>query len=242
MHESRLEFRRGRKLLRWAGLMYSADLFLSPYHRHSFVAWVEFSVFYALFLALYFLTTETTGRKQRVVLVLFFLLGFSYYPFNPSAVGIFVYAFVMSAFYIRSLRNLFLVLALQMLGLVLEIWILGDTLGRAESVLFFSVVIGLSNFAYAQQTRANLLLEKANAEIEHLTQETERERIARDLHDLLGHTLTVITVKLDLARRLLPRDIERAQSEIVEAEQTARKALAEVREAVVGYRSEGLPY
>jgi len=153
---------------------------------------------------------------------------------------VFVYAFVMSAFYVRHLRNLFLVLALEMTGLALEIWILGGKMEVAESVLLFSVVIGLSNFAYAQQTRANMRLEKANAEIEHLTQEAERERIARDLHDLLGHTLTVIAVKLDLARRLLPRDVERAQSEIVEAEQTARKALAEVREAVVGYRSEGL--
>ncbi len=70
--------------------------------------------------------------------------------------------------------------------------------------------------------------------------EAERERIARDLHDLLGHTLTVITVKLDLARRLLSHDSDRVRNEIVEAEQIARKALAEVREAVSGYRAEGL--
>ena len=94
--------------------------------------------------------------------------------------------------------------------------------------------------AFAQQARTNLLLERANSEIERLSQEAERERIARDLHDLLGHTLTVITVKLDLARRLLSRDSDRARNEIVEAEQTARNALAEVREAVSGYRAEGL--
>jgi len=240
VHESRLEFNRGRKLLRWAALIYTLDFFIKPLDRHSWAVWIEFAVFYALFLALYFLTTTVTGRKQQIVLGLFFLLGFLYYPFDHGSVGVFVYAFVMSAFYVRHLRNLFLVLALEMTGLVLEIWILGGKMEVAESVLLFSVVIGLSNFAYAQQTRANMRLEKANAEIEHLTQEAERERIARDLHDLLGHTLTVIAVKLDLARRLLPRDVERAQSEIVEAEQTARKALAEVREAVVGYRSEGL--
>jgi two-component system sensor histidine kinase DesK len=102
------------------------------------------------------------------------------------------------------------------------------------------VIIGLSNFAFAQQARANALLERANSEIERLTQEAERERIARDLHDLLGHTLTVIAVKLDLARRLLSNDSDRARNEIVEAEQTARNALTEVREAVSGYRAEGL--
>jgi two-component system, NarL family, sensor histidine kinase DesK len=102
------------------------------------------------------------------------------------------------------------------------------------------VIFGFSNFAFAQQARTNFLLECANSEIERLSQEAERERIARDLHDLLGHTLTVITVKLDLARRLLSHDSDRARNEIVEAEQTARNALAEVREAVSGYRAEGL--
>ena len=98
-----------------------------------------------------------------------------------------------------------------------------------------------------------LFLERANSEIERLSKEAERERIARDLHDLLGHTLTVITIKLDLARRLLSheflshdlgldldRNVVRARNEIAEAEQTARNALAEVREAVSGYRAEGL--
>ena len=71
-------------------------------------------------------------------------------------------------------------------------------------ILLFSVIIGLTNFAFAQQARANSLLERANSEIERLTQEAERERIARDLHDLLGHTLTVITMKLDLANNFSP--------------------------------------
>jgi two-component system sensor histidine kinase DesK len=123
---------------------------------------------------------------------------------------------------------------------VMETWYLGRPFAAAESLLLYCVIIGLTNFAFSQQARANLLLERANSEIERLSQEAERERIARDLHDLLGHTLTVITVKLDLARRLLSHDSDRARNEIVEAEQTARKALAEVREAVSGYRTEGL--
>jgi two-component system sensor histidine kinase DesK len=128
----------------------------------------------------------------------------------------------------------------MMAGVVVETRYLGRSFTTAEDVLFYCVIIGLSNFAYAQQARTNLLLERANSEIERLSQEAERERIARDLHDLLGHTLTLITVKLDLARRLLSRDSDRARNEIVEAEQTARNALAEVREAVSGYRAEGL--
>ena len=64
----------------------------------------------------------------------------------------------------------------------------------------------------------------------------ERERFARDLHDLLGHSLSVITLKAELAGRMLtdrPRDAAR---EVAELEQVARTALGEVREAVSGYR------
>ncbi|NYF80230.1 sensor histidine kinase [Granulicella arctica] len=240
LFHSRQEFARGRTILRWVGLMYSADFFIFPYFRHSMSVWIAFALFYAAFLVLYFVVVELRGRRQQIAFALFFLLGFLYYPFNRHAAGAFVYPFAIMAFFVRRLRTLFLVLTVQMVGIVLETWYFDLSMEKAESVLFFSVVIGLCNFAYSQQARANFLLEQANAEIEYLSQEAERERIARDLHDLLGHTLTVITVKLDLARRLLSRDSAQALHEIIESEQTARKALADVREAVVGYRAEGL--
>ena len=104
---------------------------------------------------------------------------------------------------------------------------------------FFCVVIGLSNLSYSRQQQANFMLQRASDEIEHLAQVAERERIARDLHDLLGHTLTVIAIKSELANRLFTLDPERSRQEMLEVEETARKALADVREAVVGYRSEG---
>jgi len=71
-------------------------------------------------------------------------------------------------------------------------------------------------------------------------QEEERERIARDLHDLLGHTLSVVVLKSELAGKLIDRDSAAARKQILEVEQVARKALNEVREAVSGFRSSGL--
>jgi len=68
----------------------------------------------------------------------------------------------------------------------------------------------------------------------------ERERIARDLHDVLGHTLSVIVLKAELAGRLIPIDPARAIAEIADVERTSRSALAEVREAIGGYRARGL--
>jgi two-component system sensor histidine kinase DesK len=83
----------------------------------------------------------------------------------------------------------------------------------------------------------------AHEEIEALAAVAERERIARDLHDVLGHTLSVIVLKAELAGRLLARgeDTSRAAQEIADVERTARSALAEVRETIGGYRARGLP-
>ncbi len=71
----------------------------------------------------------------------------------------------------------------------------------------------------------------------------ERLRFARDLHDLLGHSLSVIVLKAELARRLLDHEQVRSQArdEVDDVEQIARRALEEVREAVTGYRARSLP-
>ncbi len=239
--DSKRKFIRGRWIVRWVALLYAGYLFFMPaYHRHSSAVWMESAAIYAAFAILYFLVAELTGRRQTIAFVLFFLIVFLYYPLSQQAYVLFAYPFAMLCLFLSRLRTLFLVLVAMMAGVVAETQYLGHTYATAESVLFYCAFFGLSNFAFAQQARTNSLLERANTEIERLSQEAERERIARDLHDLLGHTLTVIAVKLDLARRLLSHDSDRARNEIVEAEQTARNALAEVREAVSGYRAEGL--
>lgn len=83
-------------------------------------------------------------------------------------------------------------------------------------------------------TLARLL--HAREEIARLAVTDERLRFARDLHDLLGHSLSVIALKSELASRLLPREPDRAAVEMAEIEQVAREALEQVRETVTGYR------
>ena len=87
----------------------------------------------------------------------------------------------------------------------------------------------------------NVDLLRAHEENAHLAVENERTRFARDLHDILGHSLTVITVKAELAGRLLDVDTERARAEITDLERLSRDALADVRRAVEGYRDLTLP-
>jgi two-component system, NarL family, sensor histidine kinase DesK len=79
-------------------------------------------------------------------------------------------------------------------------------------------------------------LSRARAELARMAVAEERERFARDLHDLLGHSLSVIALKAELAGRLLPERADEAAGEIAELEQVARGALSEVRDAVSGYR------
>jgi two-component system sensor histidine kinase DesK len=104
----------------------------------------------------------------------------------------------------------------------------------------FPMIIGAGNTFFAERNRMNRKLRKANEEIEHLAKVAERERIARDLHDVLGHTLSVITLKSELAGKLIDRDPRRAGKEIREVEEISRQALSDVRDAIRGYRSKGL--
>ena len=90
----------------------------------------------------------------------------------------------------------------------------------------------------ASVREANARLRAAQADVAHFARVAERERIARDLHDLLGHTLTVIRMKAQLASRIGGTDPARATSEVVEIERIAGEALHEVRSAVTGYRGE----
>jgi two-component system sensor histidine kinase DesK len=82
----------------------------------------------------------------------------------------------------------------------------------------------------------NQELNEARAELALSAVEAERARFARDLHDLLGHSLSVIAIKAELAGRLMSIDPERAAAEVADVEGVARESLREVREAVSGYR------
>ncbi len=232
-------------LFRWPPLLFSLfwiqEMALYAPRR----TWFTFVPFYLLFLLAYFRVFSAGERHRRVWMGVLFVMGYVYFPFNHHVAGEWVFPVVMSVFFIRkpklsdALLRFVLVELTAAAAVVLETRLLHAHPAIAQNVIFYMLAIGLSNFAYARHMLASEQLERANQEIEHLAQVAERERIARDLHDLLGHTLTVIALKSDVANRLFTLDPERAHQEIAEVEATARKALAEVREAVSGYRAEG---
>ena len=96
--------------------------------------------------------------------------------------------------------------------------------------------LGLDMIGVARMGSAIRGLHTARRELARLKVEEERVRLARDLHDLLGHTLSMITLKSELARLLIKEDPDRCAQELSEIERVARQTLREVREAVAGYR------
>ncbi|WP_328997453.1 sensor histidine kinase [Kribbella sp. NBC_00709] len=101
----------------------------------------------------------------------------------------------------------------------------------------FAIFLGaLAVFGLRRAIQRSLELTAARKEFAELAVQEERNRFARDLHDILGHSLTVITVKAELAGKLIEANPTRAAAEVADVESLARAALADVRAAVAGYR------
>jgi two-component system sensor histidine kinase DesK len=113
---------------------------------------------------------------------------------------------------------------------------------NSSNTLTFIVPPLAACFAYSASRRLDLVnqLRETRAELARMAVADERLRIARDLHDLLGHSLSLITLKAELAGRLLDADRERAAQEIADLENVARRSLGEVRAAVTSYRQPSL--
>jgi two-component system, NarL family, sensor histidine kinase DesK len=112
----------------------------------------------------------------------------------------------------------------------------GASAGTAISYGASTVGVGLLMVLLGDLRARNRELSEARAELARVAIMRERERFARDLHDLLGHSLSVIAIKAELAGRLLPDRTADAAAEVSDVEQVARQALREVRQAVSGYR------
>jgi two-component system sensor histidine kinase DesK len=136
----------------------------------------------------------------------------------------------------RWLRALPLVVGFMLIPVVVPSQVRSWHAGPDWATALAVGIVSLAMFGFFAVLRSNAALAEARSEVARLATENERARIARDLHDLLGHSLTTITVKAALANRLAGTDPARAAAEIAEVEGLTRRALAEVRAAVSGYR------
>jgi two-component system, NarL family, sensor histidine kinase DesK len=119
----------------------------------------------------------------------------------------------------------------------ISVYLIEGSLNSSNSLAFIAPPLAAC-FAYSATRRVELVskLRETRAELARMAVADERLRIARDLHDLLGHSLSLITLKAELAGRLLDADPERAAIQIADLETVARRSLGEVRAAVTSYR------
>jgi two-component system, NarL family, sensor histidine kinase DesK len=223
-------------------MAYFGFFWLQPILDHaSWKQWLLTAFGTAIFVALYLTIAAIENTKlELLILAAMVLTGVFYAPYNSGACCFFIFAAAMVPYVLESEAAIFASLAAVVAVAAAQTWLLH----LSGWFLFYAgglaVVVGGSNIYFAQKTRMYCQLKKANQEIEHLAKVAERERIARDLHDVLGHTLSVIILKSELAGKLLDRDPQRAKEEIADVEHTSREALAEVRNTIRGYRANSL--
>ncbi len=238
---ARLDARMSHFDLLW--LVYSVFFFAEPVQRHQLLPWLVLAAVYPCFLGLYLTLLYSRSRSRAfrpLLLAALAALGFAYYPFNQGAAVVFIYVSAFVPYVFESVALSVGVITASIATTIIEGLALHLSPWNWGIFAFFCVPAGVGNLFSAMRKRAHHRLSLAHEQIEHLAKVAERERIARDLHDVLGHTLSLIVLKSELAGRVLNTDPQRAQREIGEVEQTARKALSEVREAVGGYRAQGL--
>ncbi len=224
----------------WFSLIYLCFLLfpvLLP--RNLEVDWWLTAIAALAFLPMYFGFYWTRGWRRVGLLLAMGLLSVVLLPANVFANTFLVYANVLAAFLPWGPM-------LAVIAATQAMYALGGMMLDAPMVLFVTTVLfmglmsALCNRVWIAKARANQALRLSQDEIRRLAQVAERERIGRDLHDLLGHTLSVIAIKAELASKLALRDPSASQREIADVERVAREALGQVRRAVAGMRAMGL--
>ncbi|MFJ7629967.1 sensor histidine kinase [Streptomyces sp. NPDC097595] len=127
-------------------------------------------------------------------------------------------------------------------AVLIAIGLTGEHPREITTALAFPALLGgFAMTGIRQMIRTTIQLREARATVAQLAANEERLRLARDLHDLLGHSLSLITLKSELAGRMLPDRPELAAAQVADIEQVSRQALVDVRSAVTGYRRPTLP-
>lgn len=221
-------------------LVYSLQIpLLVWFENGGWFDWLVAALAMAVFLPLYFYSHWVSQGRSLLVAAAMVALAIACARWNPGVLVFFIYA--ASPIARSGLARWWMWLAGMLLILAAGGWFWRWPVNFTAASAVMSVIVGVSVAHDAERRQANRRLALAQDEIGRLAQIAERERIARDLHDLLGHTLSVIVLKSELASRLSASDDHaRAAAEIGEVETIARDALTQVRAAVRGYKSVGL--
>jgi two-component system sensor histidine kinase DesK len=224
----------------YAWLIYLASVPFYGYatgHR-SAIFWVLTILGMVVLLALYFRGYWIKDKRLFWIIAGIALLGVVYSPANSGASVYFIYAAAFAG-HLDDNKLAIRIIGSILLLIGLETWVFHLTPYFWVPGVVFAALIGAINIHYSQRARDTKLVLMAQEEVEQMAKIAERERIARDLHDVLGHTLSVIVLKSELAAKLAEKDPARATQEIRDVERISRDALSQVRSTVRGYQSRG---
>ncbi|MGQ4414561.1 sensor histidine kinase [Streptomyces sp. SAS_269] len=198
--------------------------------------WLGLAVFAGVYLLLVFRNMGQPMRRPLVaglIVVLCLLAVALCLTFGAAWLGLFCYVSVACGAAL-PLRAAYW--AVPATGVVMMLVGLATDVAQARNLVLVVVLIGFAMTGVVQLIRTTVELREARATVAHLAANEERLRLARDLHDLLGHSLSLITLKSELAGRMLPGHPDKAAQQVADIEQVSRQALVDVREAVTGYR------
>ncbi|GLR70685.1 sensor histidine kinase [Agaribacter marinus] len=213
-------------------LMYIVPVFFHERPLWHYVATIS-SVL--VFLVLYFRAFWVSGSAILWYVAGILCIGVVGTFFNTASSVFFVYAAAFAVNLRRPRMGMLLVLSISCFAALISVlFALSPFFYLPATVI--TLLIGFLNIYEGEIKKKNRLLKMSQEELRVAAAATERERIARDLHDLIGHTFSVITMKSQLANKLIDRDLALAKVELKDLEQISRKALSEVREAVTGYK------
>ena len=222
-------------MLVWSIWIFATPVF-SGQHRWLWPTLASFALFLPLYFRAYY------GPRSQILWCALGMaaLAAALTPVNVGGQSYLIYACAFIAFTGGSLRDAMQRMALLNTLYALECWLLGWPWLFIGSAVLVGMAVGVMNIFFRRNQQQDAELRLTHDEVRRLAATAERERIGRDLHDLLGHTLSLVAVKSELAKRLLDRDLQAARREIAEVERVAREALAQVRSAVTGIRAAAL--
>ncbi|MGW7414699.1 sensor histidine kinase [Streptomyces sp. NPDC054863] len=204
------------------------------------LGWLGLTAFVGVYFALVFRHTSKAlaSRTVRVSLgTLFALSAVLSLTLGPTWLTLFVYVSVAAGACLPMRTSWWVIPAVAATLLLIGIGHGPEGLGQSLGGAFVPALLGgFAMVGVRQLVRTTVELREARATVAQLAANEERLRLARDLHDLLGHSLSLITLKSELAGRMLPGSPEQAAQQVADIEKVSRQALVDVREAVTGYR------
>jgi two-component system sensor histidine kinase DesK len=213
--------------------LFFGNLYFRPVHGIDMVITIAGLM---TFLVIYFRAFSAQKSDLIYYIAAMCLIGVGLSEINIGANVFFIYAAAFSG-ELYNKKKAFITL-LSVLGFIIFYSVITDKSSYFWlPAIFMSITLGLLNINRTEVLKKNNALKQSQQETKHLAKIAERERISRDLHDLLGHSLSVITLKSELAGKMIDKGVspEKIKTEIKAVEELSRKTLAQVRDAVKGY-------